>query len=1114
MATDFKPPKKYIFDHYIKSVVGPDLGISPVPEQKTSDQLRILLNLIYDQEYSPLSNPAAAFFTPLEKIFENYLQLNLSQGKFQITPSVEKNAIPSNDQKALLEFLEQFQKDNLPTGLAGEKKVYEDFNFSPENQQAIDLSVRTITRKLNSLDIKETDAYFTNGELVKDKEETSLKFAYAFRTTTIQGESEVISKQVSLTPDAINLQKFARNQNDNVKTIDKLKNLIYFGSESKDIEKILIGEGSIQDIEIDKIYNLLTISLPEQSPSDAPLNDLNSIWPYITSNKTPLMNQLSYPPIDNVGDLLPLIDDYYKYLCLSYFVKLLDSENSFNDIKNLKIVTPEGQVPFNITSYGLDKQEAENFSKNLSDEIKKLTLKNSLFKSEIPKTNQLVKDLVFGDTGIFSNRVNLITENAQKILGVQGLSQLYALGTSTPAFYDSISLFVNNKFKKPLLNYSMSEVFTGAFKHNNKFIFNKGSVQKNLLRKGRLVGLRLVKSLTPLDPSLSASPSNILQVFHIPVQLTPQGQQIRLFDSQIVYGQDYFYTIYGVYSVDGKYYFYDDIKKKIVDLVVGEKESEVDIFENKIFENIDETLTKDAINKLKLIGIDESNDKNDAAVYLNPCCQYRDGKFVNIGSTTGTGKGSNPDDEFWGVAPPPWSRPGYAEELEKRVEDLVSAAKSGIFSKTDELNKAVKKLKNSPYSDAISCWICQRRSEGGGQSILAYLLGKFFDGQDKILLNALNCKKYGYSSSQGNVTKSTTANSSLIADSGLGKPGTIAGFDPKKKCTKQEKVKVGTKTITETVTTQVLEKFEFSLKESNATKIFDIPLKASVESSVVDVPPIAPVVTFVPLADINNRIKIKFQEAVQSDFAIVEIDEAIKTFNNAKLGLKATPLFTAIVLKSKEIAKEEGIILPNDSILAKSQGDLAEIHVRKLDRRPTNLQDLIDNGEEFILDFLNGKTAYFSNLKPNQKYYYTFVSRDITGLYSSASATYVVEIVEDSGFVYTKIGIYEYPSEQEQVSSKHFQKLLKITPSFEELLPVDATRLGTNDLYSTITNNSSSSTVEQPPKFKIRIRSKKTKRMFDINIKYTQDVKEITSKRLLKQIKKFSELVDKKVETK
>ena len=442
----------------------------------------------------------------------------------------------------------------------------------------------------------------------------------------------------------------------------------------------------------------------------------------------------------------------------------------------------------------------------------------------------------------------------------------------------------------------------------------------------------------------------------------------------------------------------------------------------------------------------------------------------------------------------------------------MSAAKAGSSSKTNELNSAIKKLKASPYYEGISCWTCQRRSEGGNASILAFLLSEFNDGQDKLLLNALNCKKYGYSKAEGNVTNSSIANDSLLVAAGLGKfviPGTIT----KQKCTKEEKVKVGTKKVVEKVTTQAIEKFSFNLKESNATRIFDVPLQPSVESTVIDVPPLDPVVTFVPLANVNDRIKIKFQEAVQSDYAIIKIDEAILSFNNTKIGLKQIPLFAAIVLKSQEIAKDEGIILPKDSILARSQGDLSEIHVRKLDRRPNNLQDLIDNGEEFVLDFLNGKTAYFSNLKPNQKYYYTFVSRDIAGLYSRASATFVVEVVEDSGFVYAATSVYEYPVEENKVTSKHFQKLLKIAPSFEELLPIDAQRLGTDDLYSTVAGSGNSTQAGKPPKFKIRVRSKKTKRAFDINLKYTQDVKEVTSKRLLKQIKKFSELVDKKVET-
>ena len=180
------------------------------------------------------------------------------------------------------------------------------------------------------------------------------------------------------------------------------------------------------------------------------------------------------------------------------------------------------------------------------------------------------------------------------------------------------------------------------------------------------------------------------------------------------------------------------------------------------------------------------------------------------------------------------------------------------------------------------------------------------------------------------------------------------------------------------------------------------------------------------------------------------------------------------------------------------------------------MEDLIENGEQFILDFINGQTAYISNLKPNQKYYYAFISRDIVGLYSTASSTYEVEIVEDSGFVYTKINVYDYPEVDDKKATKVFQKLLKVKPSFEvELAIPDAVNepgipAQLASVFSTVEtpNKSIFGPQGQPPRFKIRVRSKKSKRAFDINLKYTMSVKNIETKFVLNQIKQFSELID------
>ena len=53
--------------------------------------------------------------------------------------------------------------------------------------------------------------------------------------------------------------------------------------------------------------------------------------------------------------------------------------------------------------------------------------------------------------------------------------------------------------------------------------------------------------------------------------------------------------------------------------------------------------------------------------------------------------------------------------------------------------------------------------------------------------------------------------------------------------------------------------------------------------------------------------------------------------------------------------------------------------------------------------------------------------------------------------------------------------------------------------------------ADAPPKFKIRVRSKKTKRAFDINLKYTQEIQQISSKKLLKVIEENAELIDTKI---
>jgi hypothetical protein len=333
-------------------------------------------------------------------------------------------------------------------------------------------------------------------------------------------------------------------------------------------------------------------------------------------------------------------------------------------------------------------------------------------------------------------------------------------------------------------------------------------------------------------------------------------------------------------------------------------------------------------------------------------------------------------------------------------------------------------------------------------------------------------------------------------------------------------------------TPKTFKEFRFAIKEMNARRTYEFPLQPSVDNTIINFVPLPPDATFVTLKGATDRVMIKFETLQKTStnfykdgslvhyagFYYQPTDGVVDTLNGA--------LYQDLLTKSEDhalnnqidiaepVAGKIDLAIGVGAILARAEQDVKEIHAFKLDRTPTSREDLVLSGDRYVLNLLNGETAYFSNLKPNQKYYYVFASRDITGLYSGGTEVYQVEIVEDSGYSYTKVGIYDFVTKETKETTKSFKKLLKIKPSFEETLPSDAANVGSTNLFSTIkfTDGGAFGGGAQPSKFKIRIRSKKTKRVFDINIKYTQEIKKILTKKFLKQIKTHSTLIDTKDE--
>jgi len=191
MTTDFNPPNRLIFDHYLSS----DGTVV------SSDEIRkLFLNyLIYKGPDSPEKLTNDFNLNQVIELIQSYCELVQENDKsFTLRLRDDPSIIPDYIHKQLIEKFATLDS-KVQTTQAGQ--MFQDYNFEPEGigpKDGFSLSVRTVTKELQKTDISSNDDFFTGGELNPDKDETTLKFAYAFKTTKVDGELELISKQTKL----------------------------------------------------------------------------------------------------------------------------------------------------------------------------------------------------------------------------------------------------------------------------------------------------------------------------------------------------------------------------------------------------------------------------------------------------------------------------------------------------------------------------------------------------------------------------------------------------------------------------------------------------------------------------------------------------------------------------------------------------------------------------------------------------------------------------------------------------------------------------------------------------------------------------------------------------
>lgn len=265
-------------------------------------------------------------------------------------------------------------------------------------------------------------------------------------------------------------------------------------------------------------------------------------------------------------------------------------------------------------------------------------------------------------------------------------------------------------------------------------------------------------------------------------------------------------------------------------------------------------------------------------------------------------------------------------------------------------------------------------------------------------------------------------------------------------------------------------------------KILEVPYFGNsstdrVTACVIDDPPVPPDYEILPYKGYANKILLNFApntgEYMQTPIVIEEMDN--KKFSDAYISQNISP--------------------PMGPIRFSSDEPVAIYEIFRSTKAPYSYEDFKDKKIKQIRfeppDFL---TSYVDNIQPNKKYYYTFRAVDGHSWISNPTPVMQIELVENDGAVYLLQEEYIFPKiEDSLVTTKDVKKYLYIEPA-QAQIAIDYSRMELelgDSAYNMPEGETPALGVQNEmlvgKKFKIRVKSRNTGKVFDINFVFNQD---------------------------
>lgn len=244
---------------------------------------------------------------------------------------------------------------------------------------------------------------------------------------------------------------------------------------------------------------------------------------------------------------------------------------------------------------------------------------------------------------------------------------------------------------------------------------------------------------------------------------------------------------------------------------------------------------------------------------------------------------------------------------------------------------------------------------------------------------------------------------------------------------------------------------------------------------VADKPPVYPQVDMHTYKDVDNQLLLLFNK------------------NTINLDLQEIPIFEddanffANVRRVQNLNENELIKFGGDDIIKKYQ-------IFRTNIPPNSYSDfanstLIEVDTKIKSKDTNARIAaqsYVDNIRPNQKYYYTFRNIDIHDQISNPSQVYEVEIRNESGAVFPIINHWNFPERAIKQPDKQAKRFIMIKPNaLQSFLDVSQLEVDNQEqIFGKLSTLGIQDETVWNKRYKLRLVSKNTKKVYDIVFKF------------------------------